>query len=458
VKRGMMKYNKPETTPPPELELAKEWLERMYGPYMQEGTISFDDAVKDMETGTSPGFPWNKKYIDKQQTLEHNKEWLKTYCQTFHERKAPRAVWSSSLKEEVRSHAKLADNKIRQFSAAPIELVIVGRQLFLKQNEAFYKSNLMTWSAVGITMTNGGWTRVYKHLSKHKRGFALDESEWDSSMRKWLLEAIRDFRIRMLKSARASAEDMAKATAYYEEIINSLYILPMGELVSKLLGNPSGGNNTVVDNTLGLSLMLMITWIRKIGTNYAEMIRNMSAVLYGDDNTLTVADAFIDKFNGRAIKEVFATCGVSVKNPDAELDPRPLDELDFLSFEFLPIGDSVLPKHKNPKKLLASIAFRDSKSHPPALKLQRILALREMLVGHSKYFHHVDRYATYFFKKYHALDADIVNVWSMRKTRREIVVAYLGFEKGWTRPLKDYDEETNFQNGIEAPASSKQTG
>lgn len=450
IKVGVMKYNKPEPPKPKELIQAEAWLARMYGPFMKGEVISFDDAVEGMEKTPSPGYPWNIHYREKQEVLDSHDAWLREYIENFETMPAPRAIWQSSLKEEIRHVDKLKKHKIRQFSGAPIELVIMGRMLFLEQNEGFYDSHCQTFSAVGLTMTSGGWSRIYKQLSRFSHGFALDESEWDSSMARWLMEAIRNFRIRLLKRSNATERDVAKAMAFYQEVIDSVYCLPEGELIQKQIGNPSGSPNTVVDNTLALSLLFFVTWIRRCGGNYTQMRDNLSALLYGDDNTFTVSPEFIERFNGEALRDEFKTMGVTIKNSEEELKPRPLEQLDFLSFGFHRVGPGLaLPLHKDPQKLLASIAYRDSREHTIALKLQRVLAVREMLLGNEAAFEVIDRYATSLWQEYAPLqDQELVKVWNQRKTKEEIALVYLGIEGG--RPFKFQDGEENYQGGNEA--------
>jgi len=62
---------------------------------------------------------------------------------------------------------------------------------------------------------------------------------------------------------------------------------------------------------------------------YDHMIRNVVALLYGDDNTWTVSPAAISWFNARSVSKVFSELGIQTKSDC--WDPRPVVELAFLS-------------------------------------------------------------------------------------------------------------------------------
>jgi len=431
--RGIKKYDREiiATFTPAEENVLLDWLDREFGKSMQTAGLTDLLDTDGMDLTTSPGFPWNVSYGTKRELVD-SKHWeeVKERASNFGNLPTPRFVWTSSLKEEARSIQKLVQHNIRQFSGAPMEALLVGRHLFLQQNEQFYEEHLTTSSAVGMSLYNGGWNRAFTKLARFDRGFALDETEWDASLPPSFLKLVCKLRQRWLR--RSVSVDQLKhvldwSDQFYDEVINSTYVLPGGELIRKHIGNPSGSPNTVVDNTIALCALLMLTFIRKTGGNYVDWTEQVSALLYGDDNTFSVHEDIINKFNGLAVQEVAATLGITVKGDEQSLQPLPVQNLDFLSFGFQKHGNYVLPRYLKPEKLLASLAFRDLRGSP-ALKLQRALAMRELLYG-TAHFDEVSRYIQQLMKKYRPIAGeDFKRVCSLWKSPQEISRLFIPLE------------------------------
>lgn len=448
---GIRKYDKPQ----PEIEAGvlytlRVWCDRMYGPHVREsGLCSWERAFSGMDLSTSPGAMWSKGHFTKGDALNEEDSFCKIFdmAVNYGNRSWPRTIWQSSLKEETRSLEKLKLNKIRQFSACGIAANIAGRYACLNQNEAFYESNLKTWSAVGVNPRKGGWARVLRTLSAHDKGWDLDLKEYDSSIGALLLQNVCTLRKEWLIREGADADRIRILENFYEDLINSVYMDPSGHILIKYLGNPSGSPNTVVDNTLVLTMLLMLSWIRTCGDDYSEMMDNISPLLYGDDHTLTVSEEYRDRFNYDSIKEVFASVGITVKVPTSGPSARPARELTFLSHGFTVLSDRVvLCRYLRPDKLLASLAFRNRREWGPEMRLQRAMAIREQLVGCPREFELVSRWCEFLMKEY-GDQAPVRVVASHYKTTEEVLAAFSGTEgQGADAPFKRNDEE-NFKSG-----------
>jgi len=242
------------------------------------------------------------------------------------------AVFGNSLKEEVRSADKIKSNSIRTFTAGPVEMTVHGNRLFEDMNQKFYDSHLKTASVVGFSPQKGGWNELYLKLKKFNNGFALDESQYDSSLRAYLMWACADFRWRMLRSYDQTDDNLSRLKTYYRNLVNTLILTTDGVLVMKKGGNPSGSVNTISDNTLILYILLAYGWIMiapEGKKSYLEFEAHLSMALCGDDNTWTVSDEAVQFFNARSLIEQWARIGVTTTTDD--LEPRPVEELDFLS-------------------------------------------------------------------------------------------------------------------------------
>jgi len=116
--------------------------------------------------------------------------------------------------------------------------------------------------------------------------------------------------------------------------VYSVIILENGDVIMKDTGNPSGSANTIVDNTMILFRAFAYMYIRLCRENgvvpdYDAFVRDVSAVLNGDDNTATVADSIKSWFNIPNVIRVARELGITLKSDTEGF--RPVSELSFLS-------------------------------------------------------------------------------------------------------------------------------
>lgn len=246
-------------------------------------------------------------------------------------------IWTCSQKIEMRAVEKLRLNKVRTFTAAPIEHSVATNRLCLDMNNKFYSSNNKTWSFVGGTKYLSGWDGLYRRLNKHKNAFELDESEYDSSLFARAMYGQADIRWNFFSSEFKTVQTRTRLDAIYESIVNSVIVLENGELIQKHTGNPSGSSNTIVDNTMILFRLFAYAWIvlcneRKTRPDYSEFMREVEAALNGDDNTFTVSDLVVGWFNPTGIARIWSGVGVTTNTPCSDL--RPLRDVSFLSQGF----------------------------------------------------------------------------------------------------------------------------
>jgi hypothetical protein len=385
VYKGIDKYKPRETSFDESiLQLAISFADRHFGPYMEGvGMATQSEVIQALDESKSPGYPWNLIYKDQQEFLDSaDTAYLNRHWQDLVTEQGPWSIWASSVKDELRPIQKVVTGASRVVHAASVEMKVSLNRYCLKQNEAFYDSHLLTFSAVGINPYSGGWDRVYKKLSTHPRGFALDEKDYDTSLHACLMRGIRDLRWRWLNLGLPDdSDDAIRFRNLYSDIIKSRLITPLGDIFAKGGGNPSGSPNTVVDNTIALFILLAYAFIKATDGTYSDFIKFVEALLYGDDNTLTVAEEIIDVFNGRSIKSSLAEFGVVVK--DENLDPRPLEELDFLKKKFVDVGGVKVFCPLDPEKHLHSLLLRSKGG--VAEKLARACAVRQLVFFSSTY-------------------------------------------------------------------------
>jgi len=147
--------------------------------------------------------------------------------------------------------------------------------------------------------------------------------------------------------------------------------------VMKKGGNPSGSVNTIVDNTLILYMLMAYGWIMvspESECKYSSFTDNLSLALVGDDNTWTVSDAALEFFNARSLIAEWKILGVTTTTDC--LEPRPVEELDFLSAHTVFIDGVAVPLYQR-DKLLTSLLYS---SHPedPAYTLTRAAGILQI--------------------------------------------------------------------------------
>lgn len=355
------------------MNLAWEWTERQFGPYMQNSIIIDQQmAIDQMDMSTSTGYPWNRVYPKKSDLFEkfpQINEWLE---QDWGELLKP--SWTmfatNSLKEEIRAQEKIVDNKIRTFMSLAVQGTVHGTRLFWDMNQKFYDSHLATSSYVGASIFDGNWDQLYRKLNVFKNGFSMDEKEYDSSLRAHLMWACAKFRYNMLAPEFQTQQTLARIKHYYNNLINTFVITPEGIVVRKKGGNPSGSVNTISDNTIILYALLAYAWILEHEVaSYVEFESQTSKALNGDDNIWTVSDEALPYFNAKVLIKHW--CPIGITTTTDSLSPLPVDKLDFLSARFMDMGGIKVPVYQR-ERFMTTLLYSAKKKQTPAYTLERL--------------------------------------------------------------------------------------
>jgi len=308
--------------------------------------ITIDLAWQDMAHTTSAGYPWSLKFSDKNALINTiGFEMCEQYYVGLIDGSSWRPVWTDSVKEENRSMDKVLSNNLRTFCASPIEHCLACKRICGDMNNKFYRAGRAQqggfWSAVGMSKFYRGWHKLAMRLTrdgKLQKGLALDVSQYDSSLFRALFIELIKFRCDCLKRH----ESKLRLWTLYREIIDSVMVLVNGLLVEKQTGNPSGSENTVVDNTIILYFLLAylyaVQWFRSgqeiDSLTYGQFSDDIEAALYGDDNTFFATVSCWNWFKPELIPPVMLALGYKVTAEHDDWTPRPLDELTFLSHRF----------------------------------------------------------------------------------------------------------------------------
>jgi len=362
-----------------DMNLAWRWTSRHFGVYMAESrVISYLEAKTHFDMASSSGAPFNQHYPTKRELFESDPDidaWLEADWNKMASDPNWTCCFTNSLKEELRTQEKIDANSIRTFLAGGVDAVAHGTRLFVDMNEKMYASHLKSASAVGMSPYKGTWDKLYQKLKIFAKGYALDESQYDSSLRAYMMWGCALFRWSMLAEQDRTVDNLQRLRTYYRNLVNTVVICPDGVLVMKKCGNPSGSVNTITDNTLILYTLMAYAWIKTSPPDmrkYSSFEIETSKALVGDDNTWTVSDVAHEFYNAVSVIAVWKTLGVTTTTDSIE--PRKAKELDFLSAHTVFHNGMAVPVY-NRTKLMTSLLYAPEKHITPATTLERVAGM-----------------------------------------------------------------------------------
>nr|APG77928.1 hypothetical protein 1 [Beihai picorna-like virus 34] len=260
-------------------------------------------------------------------------------------------VFKASLKDEP---TKMSKDKVRVFAAANMPFVMLVRKYFLSLAALVQRNKIATECAVGTVVQSPEWTELFEHIGKHgwDRAIAGDYAKFDGRMSPQFMLAAFKLLIKLAeKSGNYDEDDLTIMRGIATEISYPTYDY-FGTLVQFMGSNPSGHPLTVVINSFVNSLYLRYCWYaiakEKGWWKVPRFNEKVSAMTYGDDNIMTVADGY-DDFNHTAIAEQLAR--VSIKYTMADKDAKSVPFINLRDASFLKhfaVWDDELGVYRSP--------------------------------------------------------------------------------------------------------------
>lgn len=281
-----------------------------------EYEIKFDPAKADVEAETEKILDW------------------------FVNGKRASVVFRSNLKDEPVTFKKIAEDKIRIFSGAPVALVVVGRMLTLPL------INLMTYfpfefeSAVGIDATGKDWDYVYNKFAEFgsERCGDGDFKSYDQSVRPEFTQAAFGIIRSILEKCGFEPDMLAMFDGFATECIHPIY--ESDGVVYKVNGsNPSGHSLTVIINGIINSLYMRYAYYAMHRARFGKIpLFHLMVLLltYGDDHIFSVSDKERE-FNMMSVAIELEKIGIIYTSADKEASEvmfKPLNQLSFLKRVF----------------------------------------------------------------------------------------------------------------------------
>lgn len=329
--------------------------------------LSFEDSVKGLENepymngiprGTSAGYPQcklkppgikGKRYLFGEdgdyefdsKDCQHLFSEVNDIIEQAREGKRCLHIYADFLKDETRPIDKV--EKPRIVSCAPVAYTIAVRTRFLSIISWLMRNRIRNGMAVG-TNPYSEWTAVAKYLENDSIDcmIAGDFSGFDTTINSSFWKPVNTFFSVILK--KFSLEDYKKEAKIMSilllEVFNSVHI--RGSAIYYWnAGMPSGNPLTTIVNCIVNQIIIRFTWIICNGRRLSTLntfTENIKAIVYGDDNLISVSNDAKSKFNPTTIRTAFAEIGFTYTSETkvTEINHfRTIYEVNFLKRNFV---------------------------------------------------------------------------------------------------------------------------
>lgn len=369
------------------VQLTSGMMKEVYGPIMENSRLTegYDNLCSFLDLKSSGGYPWTTLWQEKKMITDHR---FITYFNKFMadiQSGVHRWVlFVNIVKEELKPILKLLLNKVRVFTAAPVEMTLLGYYLFLDQNDKLIQASrrnlrsrkYLSPVCIGINKFNGGWDNLYASLvdDEFSVGYACDISEWDSGCFELLFTEI--YKLRQSCLLDQSVATVNAMRAYFTNLVHTVVVLDDGDIVQKHTGNCSGQVNTITDNSLILTWMWFYAWLvcKPIATpnTWKQFQSEIRLYVCGDDSLMSIRSGVSEYFNPKTFGRVFGQCRMGFKF--TSLQPEPIHELSFCSMSFVQYKEKWIPVPEY-SKVISSLVCKNRTDTNRTILL-RALALR----------------------------------------------------------------------------------
>jgi hypothetical protein len=320
------------------------WLE----PLSHKATINGIEGVRfidKMNFKTSMGEPYNKskKFFlsgdDGNMTFDDEvMERIKLIEEKYSMGQRASPVFSGQVKDEPRAKSKIAQGKLRIFTAAPADWSYVVRKYLLPFVKLMQENPFVFESSPGCTVQSLEWQEYYVFLTEHgvDRNVCGDYGKFDKKMEALLIVLAFSIIRSVLHKAGWAIEQLTVVDCIAEDTAYA-FVNFDGDLVEFFGSNPSGHPLTVIVNCLVNALYMRFAFVELCpfaGSVYdkARHFKTyVNLLTYGDDNAMNVSrDA--DWFNHTAIQRSMAKIGVEYTMADKESESRPFIHISEVSY------------------------------------------------------------------------------------------------------------------------------
>jgi len=296
---------------------------RIYSLHEAVFGIEGDDYFKSLTASTSPGFPWG---LTKQPRTAGKRTWLDLDALTispdleYHVdkriefalagRRYP-TLWMDLLKDERRPIEKVDQGKTRVFSGSPLDFTVACRMYFGAFVAAQAEGRIENESLVGTNCYAFDWNLIALKLKRHGDNIvAGDYSNWDGSVSAQLLFAALDVINTWYGD---DVEGNMVREVLMMDIAFSMHVI--GQSVYMWTHSmPSGVYLTATVNTVIGQMLMRLFYMSTAPRHMANMSsfeKNVSIVIYGDDNVVGISKEAKGFFNQQTITQAATDLGMT---------------------------------------------------------------------------------------------------------------------------------------------------
>jgi len=303
------------------------------------------DVVADLNMKKSAGWPFYYQCDDKEDCLAKFSIEVWDLVERVLRGEYVPMYFSATLKDELRTKDRVAEEKTRVFNASGIVHLICSKILFSKQNEAIVATRGMHPSTLGISVPGPEFVTAMLGLQRNcEEG---DVSGCDLRLNLDCAEIVRDVRKQSLPAEFHDAVDRLYDATYAGHSITE-------GVIYRLLHNKSGTENTISDTFLILWMQLWeaINTLRP-DLDFDEAVR----LLINGDDLATGIDA--EGFGLKQVSDYLKQYGTILEIVHSEKGGP--EDITFLSnslrWRYVPKYGDILVAAGNKSKLVASENF-----------------------------------------------------------------------------------------------------
>lgn len=358
---------------------AKHMVSEAFSCIKDCGVLDLDDSIKWLNRPTSPGYPWTLVYQTKAPIIDSEwwRSWYFEWEQSVISRVANRWFWKSFIKDELKKKTDIDEHNPRTITGSPIQGSLLGCRLYSDFNDKMTRAgcNFQIPCWVGVSKYNRQWHRLAMRLARFECKFHGDCHRFDGTCQPCSFDLPKDLR---RCSSNFSKEEEIMHEYYYDNVVNSVIVGSLGDLFSKFMGQPSGQNNTLHDNSIIHLSYWFYHWcyyvcprLLSVKPTWFSFREHVELIVMGDDVVWSCSKHVLNFMLPSLVAKTFSTICVTLKFDSDR--PSEWEELEFCSMTFRDLRGLYVPIMK-PEKMIASIFLKSGKN--PRMVLRRLYALR----------------------------------------------------------------------------------
>lgn len=243
---------------------------------------------------------------------------------------------NSKLKDQCIKLAHVRSGRTRVFHCVPVDSIIFCAALYGPFKEAYTRSRLSCYHAVGIDPKSRDWEELVGYLAQHPNFFDADYSNYDKHLHRQMMFAVRRIQRNVINGLVPDKWDKAREVEELDSI--DTYVVDYATVYQTNRANKSGCYLTTVDNCIANDVYGLYAWVKATNIkSLTEYRQNVCTVAFGDDIVKSVSDKYKDTYNYLTYKKILEEVGhvITPGNKDGkEVATVSIDQLQFLKRGF----------------------------------------------------------------------------------------------------------------------------